>query len=378
MASIQEILRPITLTKTVSRIAASTQTVLSWMGMQPGGQNEVFYGHGREGTYHIFNHVRTAGLGRAPGTAAGRIARNPVARVPFVYARMHFEVSLLAEELHNLAKIDDPRMRDEAGSTYIKMQMRSPGERAGNWRTQMVVGMLRDSLYIHESGDDWYFTYESSGGLTQVPFGMPSGNKDQLDMLGAGSIIDASWANAGANIPMHLGKINAAFQQLMGGRLTDIHCTFNVWDNVTSNDFVAAKAGIANAPFETFERKVGEGPDGTPINEYTGRLRIAPGVTWHISDDGLEIGAPGSEAFTKHWGDNNAVFMNSPASGIYSMYQGSEPIAEYDGGPETVRIGLSSWSKKTSNPTATEIFTLDNALPVNHIPASVAYGTVVF
>ena len=379
MASIHDILRPLTLTKVVSRIAASTQTLLQFMQMQPGGANEQFVGHGREGSYNIFNNVRAAGLGRAPGTAAARRARQQVGRVPFVYPRMHEEVWLLAEEVHNISRISDPRMRDEAGKDYIRNQMRPPAQRAGNWRTMMCVGMLRDSLYVVESGDDWYFQYASSGNTFRVNFQMPAGNKTQLDMTGGGSIIDTSWDNPAANIPLHCQNINAAFQELNGGRLSDIHCTATVWNHVMTNDFVAAGAGIANPPFTQFERKVGAGPDGAPVNEYVAQVNSVPGVMWHVSDDGLDIGAPGSESFTKHWETDAAVFMMDPGTpGVYTMYQGSEPIAEYDNGPESVKIGLSSWSKKSANPTGTEIFTLDNALAVNHIPDSVAYGTVVY
>ena len=54
-------------------------------------------------------------------------------------------------------------------------------------------------------------------------------------------------------------------------------------------------------------------------------------------------------------------------------------VAEQLGfGPESVRVGLSVWSKKSANPTVTEIFVLDNGLAINHIPTSVAYGSVVF
>ena len=64
-----------------------------------------------------------------------------------------------------------------------------------------------------------------------------------------------------------------------------------------------------------------------------------------------------------------ALMMGDPSQGgKYTLYQGSEPIAEYDGGPESVRVGLTSWSKKTSNPTSTEVYVLDNCLPVPHDP----------
>lgn len=379
MASIQDILKPITLTKVISRVAASNSLLLQYFGMQPGGPNEVYMGHGRDGSYHIFNHVRTIGAGTAPGTAARRRTRNPVGRVPFVYARMHEQISLMAEELHNLAKIDDPRLRDEAGESYIRLQTQPTGERAANWRTAMLVGMLRDSLYVIPDGDAWYFSYSNSGSLMRVNFQMPSGNKNQLNMLGVGSIIQVPWSDPSAPILGDLQKISAAFLQLCGGRLSRVLMKTSIWNYIINNDSVASTSGIADTPFKTYERQLGTGPDGTEVNAFMGTLKALPGVEFFISDDGLEIGNPGSEAFTTHFEDGGVSFCTNPiSSGSMTMYKGSEPISEYDNGPETIKVGLSSWSKKSTNPTSTEIFTLDNAMCVNSVPASAAYGTVLF
>ncbi len=379
MAAIHTILQPQVLTKVISQQVASTSWLLNFMGMQPGGKNEAYFGHGREGAYHVYNNVRTIGVGRAPGTAAGRVKRQPVGRVPFVYPRMHEQISLLAEEIHNIGRIDNPAVRDEAGARYIRMQTRSISQRAANWRTAMVVGMLRDSLYVHQDGDDWYFDYSATNALYQIKFNMPSGNTGKLNMLGAGDIISASWAVNTTNIPDHIGKINAAFQQLNGGQLTDVICNWSVWSAVIANNFVADVHGSSSPPFRVFEKEMGTGPDGRPLNIHVGSLTVLPGVTWWITDEGLELGAPGSETFQKHVPDNYAIFLQSPDTpDLFTMYLGSEPIAEYDGGPETVRVGLSSWSKKSSNPTATEVFALDNALAVNHVPSAVAYGNVIF
>ena len=116
-----------------------------------------------------------------------------------------------------------------------------------------------------------------------------------------------------------------------------------------------------------------------PINVSVGELTCRPGVYFWITDEGLDLGVPGSETFTKYVGANAAIFMPDPnTTGIYSLQLGSEPIAEYDGGPKTVRVGASAWSKESSNPTVTELFILDNALAINHIPNSTAYGTVVY
>lgn len=379
MASIQQILQPQVLTKVISRQMAAEKWILQFMGMQPGGANEEFFGHGRTGSYNIFNNTRQIGRGRAPGTAAARVKRQGVGTVPIVYPRMHESVGLLAEELHNLGQLADPRMRDVAGVDMIQRQTRFLAQKAANWRAAMVIGMLRDSLYVTESGDDWYFNFTSSGALFQINSNMPTGNKTQLDMLGAGNIISTSWDNPTADIPSHIANIDAAFQQLYGGRLSVIITTGQIWQYVIKNDHVASQAGIANTPFRRFERVVGEREDGSPLNVSVGELACRPGCLWYITDEGLDLGAPGSETFTKYVGSSNAIFMPDPQTpGIFGMQLGSEPIAEYDGGPKTVRVGSSSWAKESSNPTVTELFTLDNALAINHIPSSVAYGTVVF
>ena len=378
-ASLQEILDPIVLTQVISQQMAAERWILQFMGFEPGGFNTANFGHGRTGSYQIFNNTRKSGKLRAPGTAAARSSRQSVGVVPFVYPRMHDSIGLLAEEIHNIAQIGDPRMRDIAGANYIQRQTRYLAQKAANHRALMTVGMLRDSLYVIEDGDDWRLSLTSTSNLFQINFNMPAGNKSQLDMLGAGDIITTSWDNPAADIPLHLSNIDAAFQELYGGRLENIICPGNVWQQVIKNDHVSSQAGIANAPFRRFERVVGTREDGSPINASVGEIAARPGLLWYITDEGLEIGAEGSEAFVKYVADNNAMFLPDVRStGIFSMMEGSEPIAEVDGGPETVKTGFAAWSTKESNPTVTNLFALDNVLPVNHIPNSNAYGTVIF
>jgi hypothetical protein len=391
VAALSQILEALVLTKVVSRIAAANDAVLNFMGFQPGGFNEQNFGHGRIGSYHVFNNARTIALGRAPGTAAGRSRKQVMIEVAFTYPRMHDSIDLLAEQIHNISKIDNLAARDVAGAQMISRQTRFLGQKAANWRTAMTVGMLRGSLFLQQEDQDWYWTYTSgtpSAAVTvaEVNFRMPAGNKDQLNMtdragnsIFSGNIIDVSWDNASANIPLHIKKINEARENVGIGPLTDIHLGSSLWDNVSQNDAVSSQAGIANPPFTTFEREVGTRPDGSPMQEMIGRINSAPGLDWHISDAGLELGTPGSETFTKHWPTESAIFMGTPrATDNFSMLLGSEPIAEFDGGPEVLKTGLNSWSVKRSDPTLTQLMALDNALAVNHDPFSIAHGTVVF
>jgi len=376
MASIQTLLDPRLLSRLVSRKMVAEQWILGLMGMEVGGRNEVWLGHGRQGNFDVFNHTRTSGHGRAPGTAAGVIRRQKVGNVKFDYPRMHEMLPLKAEELHNLRAIGEDGARDVAGRRYIDLQTNYIAQRGANWRAALVLGMLRDSLYMIPNGDDLYPSWTTGTDAIRVNFQVPAGNLDQLNMTGGGNIIDVAWDNPSANIPNHLGNIDAAFQELYGGRLENIVVTSSVWQNVLRNDHVGSQAGIANTPFESFQRQVGTRADGSPINVTAARLSCRPFVNWYVTDEGLELGAPGSETFTKFIGDNNALFLPNPDQGNFFMQLGSEPIADYDGAPETVRSGQYLWSNKSYNPTTTNIFCLDNALAINDIPNSVAYGTV--
>ena len=387
MAGYLDILRPQVLTQVVKQVVASADPILSFMGFQPGGSNEAFFGHGREGLYHVYDDTRKVAKGRAPGTAAARSSKQPMKAVPFVYPRMHDSVSLLAEFFHNIGQISNPAQRDEAGKQMITRQTQSLMQKAANWRIAMTVGMLRDSLYVHPEGDDWFINYTSTSALHQIIFGTPAGNKDQLNMtdraavsVHGGNILDVPWNSAGADIPTHIAKINQARSAQGVGPIRNAHLNSIMWQRIVNNDYLAAQAGIANAPYTSYRRESGTRPDGTAKHEYVATFNALPSIEWHISDEGLDLWDAATDAYTfqKHWPDTMVLFMGEPVKDRYTLYQGSEPIAEYDGGPETVRVGLSSWSKKTANPTATEVYVLDNALPVPHDPYDLIPATVVF
>jgi hypothetical protein len=384
MVAIQNLLMPQTLTKVVSQQAATSDWLTNLFGVQPGGKNTLRYGHGRFGQFNIYNNVRKVAQMRAPGTAAGRRAPNPMGTVMFSYPRMFDSVELLAETLHNLGMITDPKERDSAGADMIRRQTDTLSQLASNWRKAMLIGHLRDQLYIGKAGDEEWFTFTSneSGALPIVQSNaqMPAGNKSQLNMLGGGNIIDASWATETTNIPSHLMQINAAFQQLCGGHLNACICTQAVWSKVIINDHVAAIHGSAQAPFRVFEREALDPVlANTQKNVYRAVLNVLPDVTWYITDEVIDIGKPGSETTTKLVEDTKVLFIgHRPDDGTVGCYEGSEPVAEYDGATPVVKTGLSSWSVARSNPTKTDLFVLDNALTVSHIPNSRAYGTVIF
>ncbi len=392
MAALHHFMSRQVLTNVISRTASTSDWLANLFGVASqyvdhddadkvkGGDNVLDYGHSREGAYHIFNNVQEAAAGRAPGTAAHRRAPQPMGKVLFTYPRMHDSVPLLSEVIDNLGRMDDPARHDVAGRNMIKRQTRSLADLAKNWRKQMLVGTLRDSLYMVLDGDSNYFSFTSpSKPNIRIRSHMPDGNKTNLDMLGGGGIINASWAVDSTDIPFHLGSINAAFQQLCGGHLAAVIVGHKVWNAVINNDHVAKIHGSANPPFVMLDRHALDPVLArTMKNVYMGKLSVFPDVTWYITDEIMRVGAPGAETTEKLVGENQALFIgHEPDDGTVSCYLGSEMIAEYDNGEETRRVGLSSWSVKRANPTSTDLFVLDNSLTVNHIPASHAYGTVI-
>ncbi len=378
MAALTTLLSPQVLTKVVSQKAAASSWLLDLFKLGPGQAQETYMGHARYGAFNIYNHVRSIAKGRAPGTSAARSAANPMGTVNFTYPRMHDSVALLAETINNLGRIDDPAQRDAAGADMIKRQTNTLGEKAANWRKAMLMGLLRDALYFQFSGDDIYINFTAG---MRINFQMPAGNKSRLNMLGGGDIINASWATTSTNIPKHLLQINAAFQQLNGGKLCAVICGLNVLDAIRKNDHVQEEHGTSHSPYIRFDRlAVEDSIAKTAKNVFVVELRSAPGVMFYVTDETLDIGLDGALTPTKIVADNYATFLgfDPGVDEVVQCYLGSEPIAEYDGGPEDTKVGTASWSVKRSNPTATELFVLDNCLTVNHIPDSIATGELIF
>lgn len=377
--SIQKALLAEVVTGAISRVAASTNFFLNMFEMQPGGNAVRPAGGGRTGTYDIFNNTRTVAPASIPGSPAPRVTREKVGRVVYTIPRAHAKLFMSYEELNNLRPIGGPAGTfDTAGVSYIGLQARNLGQKIANFRTASLIGMLRGGLYAHESGQLQYYDFTSTSALWSVESQIPAGNLNQLNMLGSGNILDASWDSPTANVPQQLANINSAFQQLNGGSLVQVVCTHKTWNYLITNDYVVAGGGMASTPFESYERITGTGPDGTPINAFRGRLRAVPWVDFIISDEGLTLGVEGSETFTKLVPEGGAYFLPSITPSLFQMLEGSEVVVEREGDAPTLRTGLYAWSATVADPAGINLYILDNALAAGYVPNAWAYGTVVF
>lgn len=390
IASIQHLLRPQVLTEVISTQAEPSNWLGALFGIQSGktangrsrGRNVRNKGHRQSGAYHVYDNLRTVGAGRVRGASAHRRKRNPMALVNFVYPRLYDSIELDLDELDQLGKISNPAKHDAAGREMIGLQTRSLSQLGENWRKALIVGSIRDELKFVSKGDNMWIDFDAAAAnnVIEVKGRRPTGNKAKLDMLGKGDIIDKSWDDITADIPSHLGEISAAFQELCGGHLSAVIVTNKVWQNIIKNTAVRNIHGSANAPFvslkrDTFDAEIAK----TMAKVHCAYLSVYPDVVFYITDEGLDLGEPGKETYQKIVPDDKAIFIgHNPIDGTVALYEGSEMVSERDGAPANRKTGMASWHCTRANPTREDIFILDNAMVVNHVPKSEAMGTVIF
>jgi hypothetical protein len=251
----------------------------------------------------------------------------------------------------------------------------------------MSTGMMQDNLYFQMSGDNLLPVIGAPTGSNlgfQLPFQLPAGNKNQLNILGTGNIIQIGWQNVGAAIIKNCIQIHAAITQLCGYQMQHVWLNSLTWYNVLLNTEVRNTAGSSNTPFAEYDRVPEVAMDGMPQAEFAAILRGIPWVTWHIADDIVVTGGDidpswtqGSTATTvKVCPDNTAMFAPTPRSDWTEMYAGAEYVSENAGQPMQLKRGYTMWREWVTQPSCIELISLMNLLPLLYVPKALAFGTV--
>lgn len=406
--SLTELLQPQVVMDVFSRLKDGHGPLGSYLGFQPNSYNvedvsmsgpNTFRGQGavRNYTYRLFDNTRVPMKFRAPGTGPATVAANPMGVNTVSIARMHQKIPLNYEFLGNLSPMIGPNSSiDEGGQDYIGRQWRFLKQQAGNAVEMMAAGMMRDSLYLQYSGDNWLPTFTAPNNTTtfgfQINFQIPSTNKGQLaNQMGTnasgGNIILISWDNVGAPILSNLQSIIAAFRLLNRYPLTDNWVNSLMWSNIILNTQVRNTAGSSNVPFAEYERHPESGMgDSGPEGEYSFVLRGEPTVRWHICNDALALGtdidpvytsAPSTATLAKMIPDTMCIFGTKPSPDWTRFYLGGEHVVENPGMPGVLRMGWYFWPEYVTQPGAIELLTVLNAVPILPVPTAIAPATVV-
>ena len=396
--SLHELLTPQVILKAVSRIRKFQGRLGRWVGFQPNKFNpdnvslegpNVRYGDTRFASFRLDDVTRVVSKGRAPGTGPASVAVNPVGEVRVACARFHEKVRLLGEFLGNLSPIIGPNSQvDTGGQSYIARQTVHLAEKYNNTIELMTTGMFQDNLYFQLSGDNLLPVIGAPTAPDigfQIPFQIPSGNKNQLDMLGTGNIILVGWQNTGAPLIKNCLQIQAAMTQLSGYQPKHFWMNSLMWYNVLLNAEVRNTAGTSNTPFANYDRVKEKAMDGMDQAEFAAELRGIPWAQWHIADDVLVTGsdvdptwstAPAAASFIKVFPDNTVMIVPEPSADWTEMYQGAEYISENAGQPMTLKRGYTFWKEWVTQPSCIELIALMNMIPLLYVPKAIAFATV--
>lgn len=372
--SIAELLQPQVILREVSRVNLPG-TVLADLFMwglknrDPEAQDKqnCFDYQLRKGSYDIFNQSKKVVAASVPGSAASEMAPNPVGSVDFTIPRAATQMSLTDESLVNQRQIGQAvTIVDSMGQNYILRQKQYMASQYANMIEFQTAAMLRGSYTWTQVGTE--FRHAFSGGDVTVNFQVPAGNKNQLDMLGNGDIIDASWATTSTDIPKHCLQINEASNALSGMGIEHAICNSKTWNYIINNTKVQAQAGTANTPYEEYNR-VGNG-------RFSVRLRAIPWLMWHIIDYALDIWNGSAFVNTKLIADDQVNFIPTP-SPLWTQYiNGGETVTEGPNGVREFRQGFYSYGYPTHNPSGWSLNAVHNGIPACYVPSAIVCADV--
>lgn len=364
--SVSQVLAPKTIVKAVLQLNLPGTTLQRLFGWHFAGSNKVQQS-GRNFSFDIIPTTRQLATARNPGQAANRQEPQGVQTIAGTFPRSAETIALLDEDLLNRRAIGGPSDElDSRGETYVTRQEAFLAQRFANLVEFQTASMLRGAYSFLEDGDE--LRHGFSGGLFDIDFQVPAGNKDQLDMLGGGNILNADWATTSTDIPKHLHQINAAMVRLTGLGLAHVALTSVGWQYLVNNTKVQAQGGSANVVFDSLQRN-GAG-------EFSVVLRAIPWVTFHVIDYGLEVWNGSTHVFNKLLADTHAAFFPEPSRRWTQYLEGSEIVTEGPNGPKSERYGFYPYAYPTHDPSGWSLNAVFNGIPALYMPAAVAYGKI--
>jgi len=360
-------------TKVITRIKTPNARFQEWWGVQPGGPNVNQYG-GHMVQWDIMDRVRRVARARAPGSGPSTIALRPIGIQTAQMCRFHEKTVLLDERLFRRRALGGRWGEiDERGQRYLAAQQRDLAQRFRNAREFMFGMMLQGGFDLKFDGEDLIPVKEGSGDLT-IDYQIPAGNKNQLDMLGAGNIIGAKWSDAATDIIADCLAINAANEQLHGFPLRHAWCNSTTIQYLSANTGLKNAAGTSNVMWTRWDRFPGRSVEGWPDTGFEVVFKGLPWIVWHVYDAGLDTTT--ASAFEKLIADHVVLLSPDPDPAISEMAEGSEIVRENRLSEGDERFGMTAWTEPITQPAGFELISLDNVLPLLYIPKAIQVATV--
>lgn len=186
---------------------------------------------GNTGTYYQVEGSRKTATLVQYGAPSVRRALSGVAEKPFTLAHFAENIEIPAADLENLES--DTGEKQALGEQEVMRRLEETRTILDNGRAAMVMSAIcLGAIYYGASGN---LLPSSSGAKVSIDYGVPAGNKSQLNIDGSGSVIAASWATAGTSILKHVQNLKSKARKKNGYKLKHAVYGANILDYFTAN-----------------------------------------------------------------------------------------------------------------------------------------------
>ena len=321
---------------------------------------------GDTGEYRRVDGTRETARRVARGSPAIRLGQKGVTKVA-VTAISTFHDIMHEQDTLEMLFSDNSDVRSE-GKDEVVRQTGTFYQQIRNLRLSAVASALSQGTINFDVNGN--LLPSTTSAAVSIDFGIPAGNQDQLDILGDGAIIDASWDTATTDIVSQLTKVRQQIAKLCGYIVTDIFYGANIPKYIAKNNnfanIIKGNANVAN------EVKQGIIPAGTG------------GFTWHPATDAFYKDSDGD--LNTWFGDDTVVFVPKVERSWWQYIEGSNLIptslgqVSADAAAEARNLkkifGFFSYATLTHNPVGVQHLAGDTFLPIIAAPYAVAIGDV--
>lgn len=257
---------------------------------------------------------------------------------------------------------EDSEAKQRMGQQTVARQVGNFGRLFANLRVSMVYSILNfGAIYFDGDGN---LLPTSSGAVVTVDFQVPANNKNQLN-----SIIAASWATAGTDIPLHVSQIRKTARKTTGYPIRYAFYGENIPTYFAANDYVSNL--LFNSPKLTEDLARGDVPDELMK------------LKWLPLSEAFFVDAAGT---AQEWTNvDRVVFTPEPSPEWWEWLEGTYPV------PQNLQItsdassalsGLSpvaggfSYAELTTDPPGIKHLAGDTVLPLLKVPGAVFIADV--
>lgn len=324
---------------------------------------------GNTGTYTKVQSTREVAQAVMYGAPSKQAQLKGVSKVPVtcIHFYEHFfhdpnTVALLKSENGG-----EQRMGAELAARKLKdFMQRFVNVRRATWYQALTQG----KIYLDAEGN---LEVSASKAVITIDFGIPAGNKSQLNALGLGNIIAASWATATTPIPTHITQLQKASAQLTGYKITTAYYGAAVPQYVAAN--TSMKEFLKMIPSSNIPVQQGQVPNGFCelkwVPAYNAFFTDAGGTARHFWNDDMIVFTP----------DETDGGWKGLVEGSYAiptdMGQAFNDIMAALGSLQTI-FGLFAYATVVQDPVTIKQYAGDTFLPTINVPKSVFIADVVF